>query len=269
MQTAQLFDSLQWYAEMGVDLCVDPLPQTPTLRQTAPLPESNRTATVVQPMHKPNLVRQDTPPTASLAQAIAEARAAADGAHSLADLETAVRAFTACALRKTANHTVFAQGVAESDLMLIGEAPGDEEDRSGVPFCGPSGQLLDKMLAAIGLSRQTNTYASNCVFWRPPGNRQPTSDELEICRPLVEKHIALVNPRILLLLGGTAASTFLRDTRGIIRLRGQTYTYHNAYLAAPLPVHVIYHPSHLLRQPIAKKQAWADLLALKAALASR
>lgn len=207
------------------------------------------------------------PPT-SLIEAIADARALADAAEDLAALENAVRNFNGCALRKTATNTVFAQGVAASRLMFIGEAPGADEDRNGVPFCGPSGQLLDKMLSFIGLNRAENFYITNTLFWRPPGNRQPTKEELEICRPLVEKHIALVNPKILVLVGGTATAAILNETRGITRLRGQVFSYQNAYMAAPVPVHVIYHPSYLLRQPLAKKQCWADLLALKKALSA-
>jgi DNA polymerase len=198
---------------------------------------------------------------------VAQARALADGATDLAALETAVRGFHGCALKKTATNTVFAQGVASSRVMFIGEAPGAEEDRNGVPFCGPSGQLLDSMLRHIGLHRDTNFYITNVLFWRPPGNRQPTADELEICRPFVEKHIALVNPKRLVLVGGTATASILRDTRGITRIRGQVFSYHNDYMPTPVPVHVIYHPSYLLRQPLAKKQAWGDLLALKQALA--
>ena len=205
-------------------------------------------------------------PLVSITEAVAEARALADGVNTLAELEAAVRSFNGCGLKKTATNTVFAQGVAESRLMFIGEAPGAEEDRNGVPFCGPSGKLLDLMLRFIGLNRAENFYITNTLFWRPPGNRQPTAQELEICRPLVEKHIALVNPRILVLVGGTATSAMLKDTRGITRLRGQVFSYQNEYMPSPVPVHVIYHPSYLLRQPLAKKQCWGDLLALKQAI---
>jgi DNA polymerase len=199
---------------------------------------------------------------------VAEARALADAAPDLATLELAVRSFNGCALKKTATHTVFAQGVPESRLMFIGEAPGADEDRQGVPFCGASGKLLDLMLSFIGRTRAENFYITNTLFWRPPGNRQPTEQELEICRPFVEKHIALVNPKILVLVGGTATKSVLGETRGITRLRGQIFSYTNGYMQAPVPVHVLYHPSYLLRQPLAKKQCWADLLALKDALAA-
>ncbi len=193
---------------------------------------------------------------------------AADAATTLDDLYAAIRGFNGCALKKTASHTVIAEGNPASGLMFIGEAPGAEEDKAGVPFCGPSGQLLDTMLRYIGLTRQTDFYITNVCFWRPPGNRAPNDAEIEICRPLVEKHIALVNPKRLVLVGGVAAKALLKSEQGITRLRGQIFSYQNDYMSAPIPAHAIYHPSYLLRQPMAKKQAWGDLLALKAAILS-
>ncbi len=260
-------DTLRWYAEMGVDLCVEPEPQrlkaeVITLYQSHP-PATSAEKKSAEPT-RPAPVKVEAP--ASLSAAVADARALADGATTLAELEAAVRSFGGCSLKKTATNTVFAQGVAASRLMLIGEAPGAEEDRSGAPFCGPSGQLLDLMLSHISLTRAENFYITNTLFWRPPGNRQPTQEELDICRPFVEKHIALVNPKILVLVGGTATKSVLGDSRGITRLRGQVFRYKNDYMATEVPVHVIYHPSYLLRQPLAKKQCWADLLALKLAL---
>lgn len=264
--TAHPLESLRWLAEMGADLCVEETPQPASVWRTPEVEDSSipktRPSNPASPAEKSIQATPIAPPP-SIAASVAEARAAADGASTLAELEAAVRAFNGCALKKTATNTVFAEGVAESRLMFIGEAPGAEEDRNGVPFCGASGQLLDKMLSFIGLKRSENFYITNFLFWRPPGNRQPTPEEIEICRPLVEKHIALVNPQTLVLVGGTATSAILRDTRGITRLRGQVFAYTNDYMQKEVPVHVIYHPSYLLRQPLAKKQAWADLLALK------
>jgi uracil-DNA glycosylase len=264
---AHALDSLAWYAQMGVDLCVEETSQT--LRAEVPPPQATAPlarATVMPQLPLAASAGPAVPPN-SIANAVADARKLADEAGDLAALEAAVRSFNGCALKKTATNTVFAQGVAQSRLMLIGEAPGAEEDRSGVPFCGPSGQLLDSMLGFIGLTRAENFYITNTLFWRPPGNRPPSTEELEICRPFVEKHIALINPKLLVLVGGTATSSVLRDTRGITRLRGQVFRYKNDYMAAEIAVHVIYHPSYLLRQPLAKKQAWADLLKLKTVLA--
>lgn len=268
-------DALLWHAEMGVDLCVEAEPQALRAAEGLGIQASGfsekaqnpamPSAELVSPQASPTLPH---PPSASLAEAIAEARALADATTDLASLEAAVRGFNGCALKKTATNTVFAQGIPESRIMFIGEAPGADEDRQGVPFCGASGQLLDKMLSFIGLHRAENFYITNNLFWRPPGNRQPTPEELEICRPFVEKHIALVAPKILVLVGGTASQSLLKDNRGVTRLRGQIFQYSNAYMPTPVATHVIYHPSYLLRQPLAKKQSWADLLALEAAIAS-
>jgi len=279
---AQAVDSLRWYAQMGVDLCVEDVPQEAVASRQSPV--ACEIVGVVPPSLRGRLgggaVENEAPKDSrplkpshvnaeglsSIANAVAEARKLADASTTLNELETSARIFNGCSLKKTASNTVFSQGVAASRLMFVGDAPSDEEDRSGVPFSGPSGQLLDKMLGFIGLSRTENFYITNCLFWRPPGNRLPSVDELEICRPLVEKHIALVNPKILVLVGGIATSAILKDTRGITRLRGQVFSYKNDYMADAVPVHVIYHPTYLLRQPLAKKQAWADLLSLKAAL---
>ena len=279
-------DALTWQMDMGCDETVETIPQMPwkrleptqampaiaTTSPTSPnheLPTShNFSAEVgaVMASHQGGSA-PTAAPSPSLAAAITEARAAANAATDLSMLELAVRSFNGCGLKKTATTTVFADGMATSRVMFIGEAPGADEDRNGVPFCGVSGQLLDKMLGFIGLARDKNFYITNSLFWRPPGNRQPTPEELSICRPFVEKHIALVNPKLLILVGGTATQSLLGDTRGITRLRGQRFDYKNDYMDSSVPTQVIYHPSYLLRQPMAKKQTWADLLAIKALLA--
>ena len=201
-----------------------------------------------------------------LAATIETARAAAAAADSLEALRAAVLAFDGCALKKTATHTVFADGVPEGGLMLIGEAPGADEDRIGRPFVGVSGQLLDRMLAAIGRSRATNAYITNVLFWRPPGNRKPTDGEIAICRPFVERHIALVRPRLLVLVGGTASAAMLPGSLGITRLRGQWLALQVNGLAEPVQAIAMYHPSFLLRSPERKREAWADLLSIKSRL---
>jgi DNA polymerase len=206
------------------------------------------------------------PVDGGLAATIAAARAAAAAADSLDALKDAVMAFDGCALKKTATHTVFADGVPDGGLMLIGEAPGADEDRIGRPFVGISGQLLDRMLAAIGRSRQADTYITNTLFWRPPGNRKPTDSEIEICRPFVERHIALVRPRLLVLVGGTASAAMLPGSPGITRLRGQWLTIEVNGLAQPVQAIAMYHPSFLLRSPERKREAWVDLLSIKSRL---
>lgn len=251
------YEALHWLSEIGVNLAVEETPPKPELR-------------IVTPEDPISVVNDGAPATAtsfvSMNEAIGEARTLADAATTLEELYTAIRNFNGCTLKKTAQNTVIFEGVATSRLMFIGEAPGADEDKSGVPFCGASGQLLDKILGFAGLSRKENFYISNTLFWRPPGNRQPTAEELEICRPFVEKHIALINPHTLVLVGGTATKALLNNNVGITRLRGQVFSYKNIYMEKDVPVHVIYHPSYLLRQPSAKKQAWADVLQLKQAL---
>lgn len=260
-----VLDTIAWHAEMGVDFCIEAKPQVLRAERAVSAPK-------LAPIEKTDIPKQaaaasrEVTPSLSIAQSVAEARALANAATTLAELEAAVRGFTGCGLSKTATNTVFAEGVAASRLMFIGEAPGAEEDRAGVPFCGPSGKLLDTMLSFIGLTRAENFYITNTLFWRPPGNRQPSVEELEICKPFVEKHIALVNPKILVMVGGTATKSVLGEAQGITRLRGKIFNYKNEYMDTPVPTHVIYHPSYLLRQPLAKKQCWADLLALKVAL---
>ncbi|PZP86698.1 MAG: uracil-DNA glycosylase [Azospirillum brasilense] len=275
LSTAESLDPLAmlaWQLDIGADACVEATPQ-PALREPSVQAEISGHASVAaeaqslfQEAMRPTAAAAATAATPALAAALEDAKAAAAAATTLAELEAAVRAFNGCPLKKTATNTVFAQGVPESRIMFIGEAPGADEDRQGFPFVGASGQLLDLMLSFIGLKREENFYITNTLFWRPPGNRQPTPEELEVCRPFVEKHIALVNPKLLVLVGGTATKALLNDSRGITRIRGQVFEYSNPSLTAAVPTHVIYHPSYLLRQPLAKKQAWADLLAIKAAL---
>ncbi len=159
----------------------------------------------------------------------------------------------------------FADGNPQAPIMFIGEAPGEDEDRQGLPFVGVSGQLLNQMLAAAGLDR-TSVYISNILFWRPPGNRSPTDAEIAACLPFTERHIALVKPKLLVFLGGVAAKSLLRTKEGITRMRGRWVDYTlppSSNVTEPVPCMPMYHPAYLLRQPAAKRQAWNDILALK------
>lgn len=183
-------------------------------------------------------------------------------AANLQELKNIVNNFSGCALRINANNTVFSDGNPESRIMLIGEAPGEQEDLKGIPFCGRSGQLLDKMLAAIDLNRE-KVYITNTVFWRPPGNRKPSLEEIESCKPILEQHIKLINPKLIVLVGGVAASVLLETNIGISQLRGKFYHYKNPYLEAAIPTTVIFHPAYLLRQPMQKTLAWQDLKEIK------
>lgn len=198
---------------------------------------------------------------------IPDSRRLADRCDSLEALEAAVRAFDGCALKKTAGKTVFGRGNPNAKVLVIGEAPGQQEDAQGIPFCGPSGQLLDRMIASIGLEGEV--YISNTVYWRPPGNRLPTPEETALCLPFVEKMIALIGPRLLVLAGGAATTALLRMDLSVSRLRGKFYDYANPYLPGPLPVAVTYHPSYLLRQPGQKRLAWKDLLMIQEFLSGK
>jgi uracil-DNA glycosylase family 4 len=202
-----------------------------------------------------------TPPDA----AELTARTAAGNAATLDDLEAALRAFDGCGLKATAKNLCFYRGSPHARLMIIGEAPGRDEDLEGKPFVGRAGQLLDKMLAAIGL-KEADVHITNVVYWRPPGNRTPTPQETQVCRPFLERQMELVHPDIVLLLGGAAAKHVLDTTEGIMRVRGKWREIQSG--GRPVRVMATLHPAYLLRTPAAKRQAWRDLLAVQAALES-
>jgi DNA polymerase len=192
---------------------------------------------------------------------------------SLADrldaLQREVAAYEACGLKSFATNLVFGDGNPRAPVMLIGEAPGAEEDRLGKPFVGQSGQLLDKMLASIGITRES-AYISNMIFWRPPGNRPPTDREIAQCLPFVERHIALIAPKFLVLVGGIAVKGILQRKEGITRLRGQWHDYRNPAFREDQPsvrALATYHPAFLMRSPGNKRESWLDMLKLKQALA--
>lgn len=183
-------------------------------------------------------------------------------AQSLAELRQMLEGFDGCELKKTANKMVFGDGNPESKIMLIGEAPGADEDREGLPFVGASGKLLDQMLACIGLNR-TNYYITNIIPWRPPGNRNPTMEEIEMCMPFVERRIELIQPKIIVMVGGVAAKSMMNVVTGITALRGKWHDYKTPTMTDPVQAFAIYHPSYLLRSPGQKRVAWNDLLLLK------
>lgn len=194
------------------------------------------------------------------------AREAARQAPSLEALEAALKGFDGCGLKATAKTLCFYRGAPLARIMLIGEAPGSEEDREGKPFVGRSGQLLDKMLAAIGLT-DADVHITNTVYWRPPGNRTPTPQETLVCRPFLERQIELVAPDIVVTLGGPAAKAVLDVADGILKVRGRWRPI--SIGGRSLQVMPTLHPAYLLRTPIQKKLAWRDLLAVKAALAGQ
>jgi uracil-DNA glycosylase family 4 len=192
------------------------------------------------------------------------ARQLATTAANLDELRQHMAEFDGCNLKFTAKNLVFADGNPNAAVMLVGEAPGRDEDIEGLPFVGRSGRLLDRMLAAIGLDR-TSAYIANVIPWRPPGNRTPTSHETEICRPFIERQIELVNPKVLVNLGGPSAKTLLSTTEGILRLRGN-WRVHTTASGIAIPAMPTLHPAYLLRTPAHKKLAWRDFLEVKAKL---
>jgi DNA polymerase len=247
---------LRWYIAMGADEAIGAEPND---RFAAPAPAVGAFTPA------PPRPRLDPIPIA-IPEAGLVAVPAAAAARTLEELGAAVAAFEGCALKRTATNTVFADGTAPAPLMIIGEAPGAEEDRLGLPFVGRSGQLLDRMLAAIGCDRKRNAYITNVLFWRPPGNRKPTSEETAACLPFVWRHIALVAPRVVMLCGGTATAALLAQQDGITRLRGRWFPLTVPGLDRTVPAIATYHPSFLLRSPARKGEAWRDLLSVQSKL---
>ncbi len=209
----------------------------------------------------PQAPRLAAPP---IAGPVAQAERAAASADTLEALRELFAAFDGCALRETATNFVFADGVPGAPVMLVGEGPGAEEDREGLPFVGPSGRLLDRMLASIGLSRREGTvYITNVLPWRPPGNRSPTDTEIALCLPFLKRHIALAKPKLLVLAGGVPARALFGAREGITRLRGRWRMLEILPLVEPVPTLATLHPAYLLRNPGAKREAWTDLLLLR------
>jgi len=260
---------LRWYVEMGADeaIAAEPAnrfapPPAPAVVATASSPSPSPP----QPQASPAVAA--APPralTESLAEAAQSARQLAATAESVAALAALVAGFDGCGLKRTATNTVFADGNPAAPVMIVGEGPGADEDRIGRPFVGRAGQLLDRMLAAIQLDRES-VHITNVVYWRPPGNRTPTTAEIASCLPFVLRHIALVRPKILVLAGGTATGALLPGGQGITRLRGRWFDLQIPGLAEPVPTLPMFHPSFLLRTPERKREAWRDLLALRARL---
>jgi uracil-DNA glycosylase len=255
---------LHWYIDMGVAYACEDAPQD-YIRAVLPKPITVSVAHTTPATVAPPAVKQSAynAPSMPPSVAVAEAMQAAKNAHTLDDLYAAIKAFDGCPLKKTAKNTVICDGNPQAKIMFIGEAPGSDEDEKGIPFCGMSGKLLDKVIASIGLSREHNVYITNSIFWRPPGNIKPTTHEIESCKPFLEKHIALINPDIILLVGGVATFTLLQNSTGITKLRGTQQEYHSKLLAKTIPCLPVLHPAYLLRQPMQKKFMWEDMLTLK------
>ena len=269
---------LAFYADAGVDAVLD---AAPVNRLTAydddsepASPSRPRQAAAPQPAavppgpqhggHGAAAAPAPTPPPPPAADAVMAAREAAASAQTLEELRALLDGFEGCPLRFSATRLVFADGNPEARVMIVGEAPGRDEDLAGLPFVGRSGRLLDLMLKAIGLDR-TTVYIANLVPWRPPGNRTPTPLESQTCLPFLKRQIELADPDFLLCLGAPAAATLLGVSEGIRRSRGRWRVYHTG--TREVRALASFHPSYLLRSPIEKRFAWRDFLSLRAALA--
>lgn len=267
MTDAEWAGLLEWYAAAGVDLGVNDQPVDRFAAQSALQQQNARPAQA--PARTPAAPRSAPVPAASPQTGAAEepdpeeARALADAAETLDALEAAMNGFDGSPLKQRATQLVFGDGNPEGRVMLIGEAPGREEDLQGKPFVGRSGQLLDRMLAAIGLDRDS-VYIANTVPWRPPGNRTPTPAEIGVCLPFLHRQISLVAPEVIVSLGAPAAGTLFGHPVSITRVRGQWRDIEIA--GRTLPLLPTFHPAFLLRQPAQKALAWRDLLTLKQAL---
>jgi uracil-DNA glycosylase len=258
-----LADSLlDWWAMSGVDIAE----ARSALRASALAPVSAPQITATKSVSRPQLTGAPAGRMAAAPappSAVEDARAAAAAAQTLSELRAALEAFDGCPLKKTARNTVFSDGVENAEIMLVGEAPGKEEDEHGKPFVGRSGQLLDRMFASIGLSRETNLFISNVIFWRPPGNRPPTQGELAACLPFIRRAIEIKAPKLLVFVGGVAGQTMLQRDAGVMKLRNKRLTYSTAS-GANVNAMVMLHPAYLLRRPQEKRLAWADLQMLEA-----
>ena len=300
-ETAAARELLAFYVEAGVDVAlgdvpidrfaepaavptsprlrgeVDPrsvsgegLSQRPGLSERAPHPDPlpaggeredvRRRRTINQA--RQNAAAPAAPPSPEVA--VMAARAAAKSAATMAELRAIVAGFDGCALKSTARQLVFADGNPSARVMFVGEAPGRDEDIEGLPFVGPSGQLLDRIMAAIGLDRSC-AYIANIIPWRPPGNRPPTPQEAAICLPFILRQIELCDPQVLVCLGGPSAQALLNVKEGILKIRGRWFTYHTG--TREIRAIATLHPAYLLRQPLQKRLAWRDFLAIKNALA--
>ncbi len=265
-----LREILEFYRDAGVDAALADTPFDRLSEETAPAPtkaSADRPKLGVRPDSAPKRTMPISKPAGMTVPdegQVALARELASGAQSLDELREHLSAFDGCNLKFTAKNLVFAEGNPEGPLMVIGEAPGRDEDIEGLPFVGRSGQLLDRILAAIGMDR-ASVYVANVIPWRPPGNRTPTPQETEICRPFIERQIELASPKVVMTLGGPATKVLLKSPEGIMRQRGhwKTYSCPGGAEIAAMPT---LHPAYLLRNPAHKRLAWRDFLEVKVRL---
>ena len=255
---------LAFWADAGVDTSYEDAPVdrlAARVRPPQPTPRAAAPQGTARSDPAPG-IPQASAQGPDISAAIAEARRLAAECETLEALAAAIAAFDGCGLKfEGARQAVFARGEPNAPLMVIGEGPGAEEDVQGLPFVGRAGKLLDKMIGAAGLTGRV--FITNTVYWRPPGNRTPTPQEQMVCQPFLERSIALVKPKVLLLAGGASAKSVLQKSEGILSLRGRWFDWTSSDGAMTLPAMPTLHPAFLLRQPGAKKRAWTDLLMLE------
>jgi DNA polymerase len=251
---------LAFYLEAGVDCALMDEPVNRISDETAPRDQPQSSPLRTTPAALPP-VRAEAAPAPDVA--IQSAREAARTAPSLEVLRAMLEQFDGCALKSTATRLVFADGNPQARIMFVGEAPGREEDIEGLPFVGRSGQLLNRMIAAIGLNRG-NVYIANVIPWRPPGNRTPTPQETQVCLPFIQRQIELVNPDVLVTLGNPSTQTLLSTREGIMKTRGRWFDYDTG--TRKIKAMATFHPAYLLRSPSYKRLAWQDLRAIARAL---
>ena len=275
--------ALQWYSDNGVDAVLgdEPVDRYALAASMAVKPVVAE-APVPQQFQSPPqqaLVADKAPVLLGASEAQKQAVALANAANNLDELRAAIEGFDGLEVKKTATNMVFCDGNPKARVMVVGEAPGADEDRQGKPFVGVSGQLLDRIFACIGLSRgaenpEEAVYISNILNWRPPGNRTPTPAEISVSLPFIERHIALVAPEILVLCGGVSSKALLGRNEGISRLRKSQHFYKILTdgldgAVSDIPVVATYHPAYLLRTPSQKRAVWADMLAIQAKLTQK
>ncbi|RFB78882.1 uracil-DNA glycosylase [Methylovirgula sp. 4M-Z18] len=276
LEAAELAHVLRWYADMGVDAAVDEVPhdrfaESAAVTRQSQAPHASAPIGAAQAVSAHAVAPARSTPasvTASAQDAVLSAQDLAAGAKTLDALRAVLESFDGCGLKKTATQLCFADGNPQAKLMFVGEAPGADEDRQGKPFVGRAGQLLNRMVAAIGLARE-DVYIANVVPWRPPGNRTPTPQETAICLPFVLRQIALVNPDIVMCLGGASAQTLLALKDGITKTRGRWHKLRIGGGDLPereIAVMPTLHPAYLLRTPAHKRLAWQDFRAVAKAL---
>ena len=258
---------LEWHRLIGVDettadvpvdrFVVADLESQPKVIAEPSVPHTASSEAALE-QSLPSLSAMPEPLPPSSDESVKTAVDLAAAADSVEALHATLETFDGCALKKTATNLVFVDGNPDAVVLFIGEGPGAEEDRQGLPFVGPSGKLLDKMLASIGIKRE-EILISNTVFWRPPGNRTPAPQEAATCMPFVERLIELADPHVLVPLGGPAAKSLLGETQGIGRLRGRWFSFKTPRMSHPIAAMPMFHPAYLLRTPIQKRAAWNDL----------